>query len=80
MKINEDKTQSICFSHRRGLVGTHLTLKGWNISFAKEVKYLGVIFDSRVTWRLHIDSIVNKALRTFIRIYPLLKSEWLIAK
>jgi hypothetical protein len=41
IKINEDKNQAIYFSHRRGLVGTHLTLKGRKISFAKEVKYLG---------------------------------------
>jgi hypothetical protein len=45
IKINEDKSQAICFSHRRGPVGTHLTLKGRNIPFVKEVKYLGVIFD-----------------------------------
>jgi hypothetical protein len=55
-------------------------LKGQNIPFVKEMKYLGVILDSRVTWRHHIDSIVTKALRTFIRIYSLLKSKGLSAK
>jgi hypothetical protein len=50
------------------------------IPFVKEVKYLGAIFDSGVTWRQHIDSIVTKTLRTFIRIYSLLKSERLSAK
>jgi hypothetical protein len=68
------------FSHRRAPVGTHLTLKGRNIPFVKEEKYLGVIFDSRVTWRQHIDSIITKALRTFIKIYSLLRSERLSAK
>jgi hypothetical protein len=38
IKINEDKTQAIYFSHRRAPVGTHLTLKGRNIPFVKEVK------------------------------------------
>jgi hypothetical protein len=80
IKINEDKTQSIYFSHRRGSVGTHLTLKGRNITFVKEVKYLCVIFDSKVTWRQHIDLIVTKALRTYIRFYSLLKSDQLSAK
>jgi hypothetical protein len=61
--------------HRRAPVGIYLTLKGRNIPFVKEVIYLAVIFDSRVTWRQHIDSIVTKALRTFIRIYSLLESE-----
>jgi hypothetical protein len=68
VKTNEEKYQSIYFCHRRGPVGTHLTLKEWNIPFVKQVKYLGVIFDIRVTWRQHIDSIVTKTLRTFIRI------------
>jgi hypothetical protein len=39
------------------------------------VKHLGVIFDKRITWRLHIEIIEAKAFRTFIAIYYLLKSE-----
>jgi len=44
IKINEDKNQDFYFSHRRAPVGNHLTLKGRNIPFVKEVKYLGAIF------------------------------------
>jgi hypothetical protein len=36
--------------------------------------------DDSVPWRHHINSIGNKALRTFIRLYPLLKSERLNTK
>jgi hypothetical protein len=75
IEINEDKTQATYFSHRRGLVRTHLTVKGRNFPFVKEVKYIGVIFYSRVTWRHHMDSIVTRAFLTFIRICPLQKSE-----
>jgi DUF2075 family protein len=39
-----------------------------------DVKYLGVIFDKKVTWRLHIEMIEAKAFRIFIRIYSLFKS------
>jgi aminoglycoside N3'-acetyltransferase len=42
------------------------------------MKYLGVIFDKKMTRRLHIQKIETKALRTFIRIYSLSKSERLI--
>jgi hypothetical protein len=28
-----------------------LTLNEWNISFVNDVKYLGVIFSKKVTWR-----------------------------
>jgi hypothetical protein len=42
-----------------------LTLNGRNIPFVNNVKYLGVIFDKRITWRLHIEMIEAKAFRTF---------------
>jgi hypothetical protein len=41
IKRNEDKTQAIYFSL--------LTLNGQNIPFVNNVKYLGVIFDKRMT-------------------------------
>jgi hypothetical protein len=51
-----------------------LTLIGRNILSANHVKYLGVIFDKRITWRLHIGMTEAKVFRTFIGIYSLLKS------
>jgi hypothetical protein len=50
-------------------------MNGRNILFVNSVKFLGVIFDKKVTWRLHIEMIEAKAFRTFIRIYSLLYSE-----
>jgi hypothetical protein len=43
------------------------------------VKYIGVILDKRITWRLHVEIIEAKTLRTFVRIYSILKSERLSA-
>jgi hypothetical protein len=71
IKINEDKTQGICFSHSRRPAESHLTLNGQNIPFVN--KYLSVIFDKKVTWRLHIETTDAKAFGTFIRIYSLFK-------
>jgi hypothetical protein len=79
IKINEDKTQGIYFSRSRRPPGSHLTMNGRNFPLVNSVKYLGVIFDKRVTWRLHIEMIKAKAFRTFIRIYSLFKSELLSA-
>jgi hypothetical protein len=36
--------------------------------FVNHVKYLGVIFDKRITWRMHIEMIEAKDFRTFIKI------------
>jgi hypothetical protein len=57
IKINEDKTQAIYFSHQRRPPYSLLTLNGRNIPFVNSVKYLGVTFDKRLTWRLHIEKI-----------------------
>jgi hypothetical protein len=41
------------------------TLNGRNIPFVNSVKYLGVIFAKKSTWRPHIGMIEAKAFRTF---------------
>jgi hypothetical protein len=75
IKINKEKTRGIYFSHSHRPPESHLTLNGRHIPVVSSVKYLGVIFDKKVTWRLRIEMIEAKAFRTFIRIYSLLKSE-----
>jgi hypothetical protein len=57
----------------------HLTLNEWNIPFVNHVKYLSVIFDKRITRRLHLEMIGAKAYRTCIRVYSLFRSEQLSA-
>jgi hypothetical protein len=79
IKINEEYTRWIYFSHSRRPPESHLTLNGTIIPLVNNVKYLGAIFDSKITWRLHIEMIEAKAFRTFIRVYSLFKSERLSA-
>jgi hypothetical protein len=50
----------------------HFELNGRNMN---HVKYLSVILDKRITWRLHVEMIEAMAFRTFIRIYSIFKSE-----
>jgi hypothetical protein len=56
-----------------------LKLNGRIIPFVNSVKYLGVLFDKGMTWRLYIQMIEAKAFRTFIQICSLFKSERLSA-
>jgi hypothetical protein len=58
-----------------------MTLTQRELPFINHVKYLGVIFDKRITWRLHIhvQMIEAKAFGTFIRTYSLFTSERLSA-
>jgi hypothetical protein len=75
IKINKNKTQAIYFSHRIRPPESLLALNGWNIPFVNNVKYLGVIFDRKITWTLHIKMIETMAFRALIWTYSLFKSE-----
>jgi hypothetical protein len=74
IRINEDKTQAIYLTLQRAPLKPLLSLNGRNIPFVNNVKYLDVIFDKSITWRLHIERIEVKVFRTFIRLYSLFKS------
>jgi hypothetical protein len=79
IKLNEGKTQAIYFSKRSRMPVDDLQLNGRNILFVSSVKYLGVIFDRKMTWGLHIEQIAVKALDTYIRTYYIFKSKHLSA-
>jgi hypothetical protein len=79
IKVNEDKMQAIYFSLRIRPPESLLTLNGWNIPFVNNVKFIGVILDRKITWRLHIRTIEAKAFKAFIMTYSLFKSEQLSA-
>jgi hypothetical protein len=53
IKINEEKTRAVYISHWIRPPESLLTLNGQNIPFVNSVKYLGVIFDKKITWILH---------------------------
>jgi hypothetical protein len=68
------KTQAIYFLGRLAVLEDVLHLNGWDIPFINNVMYLGVTFDRRMTWRLHIERTVAKTLCTYIRTYSLFKN------
>jgi hypothetical protein len=69
IKINEGKTQAIYFSRRLRFPEDVLQINGRDIPFVDNITYLGITFDRRMTWRLHIERTVAKAFRTYLRTY-----------
>jgi hypothetical protein len=67
LKINEDKTRAIYFSHRMKPPESPLTLNKRDIPFVNSIKYLSVVFDNKITWRPHTEMMEAKAFRIFIR-------------
>jgi hypothetical protein len=56
IKINENKTRAIYLFRQMRPPDSLLILNGWNMPFLNSVKYLGVIFDKRMTRRSHTAS------------------------
>ena len=56
-KINEDKSQTICFCYGYCQAEYYIALSGKSSPFINHVKYLGVILDRRVICGHHIETI-----------------------
>ena len=61
LKISKTKTVAVLFT-KRSKIKDELNLKICDtpIRFEKSVKFLGVIFDDKLTWSAHIDYVVDK--------------------
>jgi len=64
--ISPHKTAIVPFTNRRKTEGLGpLILHGKGLKMLDEVKYLGVIFDSKLNWNQHLLKIIRKAQTTF---------------
>ena len=58
LKISPLKTTSVLFSRGNKDERVHLLLEKNELKFAPQYRYLGVIFDRRMTWRPHLQDVV----------------------
>lgn len=58
--FNIKKTEVIVFSRLRTKYSFKLSFLGEEISLANKVKYLGVIFDSKLNWEYQLQTVKNK--------------------
>lgn len=78
IKINTDKTQAILFPFNRSPKRVpSIPLRDGNniIKFDDTVKYLGVYLDKKLTYKKHIDHAVDKAMKCFRALYPILNKK-----
>jgi hypothetical protein len=68
LSISPSKTKIVVFSRRRIDRSMTPTFKGKSMVFENSAKYLGVVFDTRLTWKDHVKYLRNKALLKVMRI------------
>jgi len=62
-KFSVEKTQVMFFTNKR--IDDEIKLKLYNISLERvsKIRFLGIWFDSRLTWKEHIEKIEQKCKR-----------------
>ncbi|KAL1446432.1 hypothetical protein WDU94_012296 [Cyamophila willieti] len=67
LRVNPAKTTLIPFTRKRKLEELKPpNFFGEVLEFKREVKYLGVILDSKLTWNPHLDKTIDKCTRAFM--------------
>jgi ribonuclease HI len=62
LSVNPKKTNFIIFTRKRKLEGLrNPILFGERLELVDQVKYLGVILDTKLTWNNHLDYVIKKA-------------------
>ena len=69
LSLHSGKCCAMLFSRKRTLSHRPLMLKGNQLKFVDQYKYLGLIFCSNLCWSEHINSICNKARRLIGLLY-----------
>lgn len=68
-----EKTKGIHFCKKRVCLEPYLEFDGVEIEFSNTIKFLGMIFDSKLSWRRHILEIKNKC-RTRMNVIKVLSN------
>ena len=58
--LSQDKSVAIIFSRREDQPMDQFRIDGSSLQWQQQVKFLGMVFDERLTWRAHIDFVINK--------------------
>lgn len=76
LKISTSKTVCVIFTTKRLLDPPPLTLNGRVIKYEKTAKFLGMVFDGRMTWTPHINYIVDKCQKRINFMRSITGSTW----
>ena len=76
-KFSQSKTVCVHFHNKRGIsYEPNLNLNGQNIKVVKETKFLGVIFDQKLSFLPHLKAFKSKCLKALDIIKVVSNQEW----
>ena len=60
LTINYDKTKFMIFTQKKHFNDCKINIDNHKIEPVKQMKYLGIVFDDKLTWKSHIQHICTK--------------------
>ena len=72
LQVNIYKTEAILFTRRRPVPPAPLHIQHTVIPWNTQVRYLGLLLDSKLLFTRHLTSVIHKATGIFLQIFPLL--------
>lgn len=76
LRVNPSKITCTLFTNRRKIPCPPITLNGVILKMTSEVKYLGIIFDQRLTWNPLLKYITKKANNAYFACRRLFGKTW----
>ena len=76
VKFNEKKTKAVLFSHLRKTIPVNLLMNGKKIDITPTFKYLGIIFDQKLSWREHVNHVSEKTTRWLMILKSAVSFKW----
>ena len=70
--VNESKTEA-CLFHTQDQPQVEFSLQGIRIKTKKSINVLGVVFDSKLNWQLHVATAITKAKKALFALRLLKK-------
>ena len=77
LTFNKEKTQAMLFSRlQKPNTNLNLVFDGHPVEVVQSYKYLGIIFDTRLSWKHHIKYVCAKAKKMLIKINAVSNIKW----
>ena len=75
-KISKEKTVAVLFTHRRDHIDGILRINGSPVKVERKAKFLGIVFDSRLTWNDHVNYVVEKCKKRLNLLRAISGNSW----
>ena len=75
-KISLEKTVAVLFTHRRDDINSRLKIGEEYVTVENKAKFLGLIFDSKLTWNHHVSYIVIKCKKRLNLLRAISGNKW----